>query len=67
MNHLGLLYNHALDLNLDFTLAYFMRGYTYCEQGNPSQAIEDFTKAIKLKSDYAGLYRAWACLSAERR
>ena len=46
-------YSHAITLNPDNAAAYHNRGVAYGKTGDCDPAIEDFNKAIELKSDYA--------------
>ena len=54
-------FNKAIQLNPEYTIAYFERGLTKSNLGDYSGAIDDYTRAIKLNSEYAEAYnnRGW--------
>ena len=49
-------YTKAIELNPDFTFAYFERAYSYNKLGQNQNAINDYTKAIQLDPDHAFAY-----------
>ena len=46
-------YNHAIELDLEFTDAYNNRGVANFENGKPALALADYNYALLLKPDYA--------------
>ena len=46
----------CIELDPDFTNAYYNLGLAYYVQGNYTKAIESYEKAIELKPDYANAY-----------
>src|SRR5690606_11674446 len=49
-------YNEALQLDPEFSEAYYNRGITYLIMSDYDHAIEDFSKAISLKNKYSDAY-----------
>ena len=49
-------YTKAIELNPDFTDAYFFRAYSYSELGQDQNAIPDYTKVIQLDPNWAMAY-----------
>jgi tetratricopeptide (TPR) repeat protein len=48
-------------------LAFENLGQVYMQQGQPDQAVEQFTRAINLRPDWAPLYRARAVANLDRK
>ena len=49
-------YEKAIELDPDYTMAYYNLGIAYRKQGNTTKAIESYKKAIELKPDYTKAY-----------
>jgi tetratricopeptide (TPR) repeat protein len=49
-------YGRAIELNPNYTLAYFNRGNTYAELQCYDEALRDYGRAIRLDRDYAPAY-----------
>ena len=50
--------NRAIDLRPSNYLAHYNRGLAYHGKGNPDQAIQEYTEAIRLYSGYGPAYRS---------
>ena len=49
-------FTQVINLNTNYTEAYFLRGYVYAEKSNYNQAIIDFNQAIRLNTNYTEAY-----------
>ncbi|HBE60500.1 MAG TPA: hypothetical protein DDW56_24175, partial [Cyanobacteria bacterium UBA11366] len=49
-------YNRAIEINPNYTFAYYNRGITRSRQGDKKGAIADFDRAIELEPNYAPVY-----------
>ena len=49
-------YTKAIELNPEYTYAYYNRGIAYNDLGQYQKAIDDYTKAIELNPEYADAY-----------
>jgi regulator of sirC expression with transglutaminase-like and TPR domain len=54
-------FTKAINLDPNYTDAYFSRGYNYTQKGNYDEAINDYNKVIELKPEYSLSYnnRGW--------
>ena len=59
------------ELNQELVDKYYTRGLEHSKNGNHELAIEDYTKAIELKPNYADAYysrsKAWLHLGEEKK
>ena len=49
-------FNLALEVNPEYTEAYYNRGFVYLGQGKLDQAVSDYSKAIAINPGYAVFY-----------
>jgi tetratricopeptide (TPR) repeat protein len=49
-------YSKAIQINLNYSVAYFNRGNTYKTLKDYSKALDDYNKAIEIDPDYINAY-----------